>query len=302
MFGERIDYRLLRAMAHGRNRATEAELDSRGRSSLTGDEAVTKFPSVLRRFDGHLAIEPGMRYLDMGCGSGELTLELARRGATDVTGVDFLPRFVRMAEENAEASGLRERVKFICADLHAWRPPHPFDVVFSFDALEHIGDPGRFLVRMGDFLAPGGIAVISFGPLFHSPFGDHMAGFFRFPLPWRGALFSEQALLRVRQEMYRPTDAVHRLQDIAGGLNLMRYSEFLRYVREAGWRFRFLQTNAFLGTGRAGRISNAIARLPGIGDFTVHNVYAVLERAARETSNDATQAATDRRDKSLEAA
>ena len=301
MFGAQVDYWLLRAMAHGRNRATEEEMDADGKSSLQGDEFFTKFPTVLRRFDGHLAIRPGLRYLDMGCGSGELTLALARSGATDVTGVDFLPRFIRMAEKNAAASGVGERVRFVCADLHAWQPPHPFDVVTSFDALEHISDPGRFLRRMGEFLAPGGVAVLSFGPLFHSPFGDHMAGFFRFPLPWRGALFSEQALLRVRREMYRPTDGAQRLQDIAGGLNLMRYSEFDRHAREAGWRFRFLQTNAFLGTGVAGRASNLIAGLPLVGDLTVHNVYAVMEPAdARAGSRP--RESTHGKAKSLEAA
>ena len=279
MFGERIDYWLLRALAHDRHRKTEAELDAAGASSLLGDEAVTKFPSVLRRFDGHLSIAPGLRYLDMGCGSGELTIELARRGATDVLGVDFLPRFVRMAEANARRAGLEDRVRFVCADLHAWQPPHAFDVVTSFDALEHIADPGRFLSRMGDFVAPGGVAVLSFGPLFHGPFGDHMGEFFRVQVPWRGALFSERALMRVRREMYRPTDPAECLQDIAGGLNLMRYSQFLRHAREAGWRFRFLQTNAFLGTGPLGRASNALARVPGMGDLAVHNVYAVMERA-----------------------
>lgn len=296
MFGERIDYILLRAMAHDRNRRTEAELDEGGVSSLLGDEQATKFPSVLRRFDGHLEIVPGLRYLDMGCGSGELTLELARRGATDVTGVDFLPRFIRMAEANAAASTVADRVNFVCADLHAWRPPHLFDVVTSFDALEHIGDPGRFLARMGDFLAPGGAAVLSFGPLFHSPFGDHMGEFFRFPFPWRGALFSRRALLRVRREMYRPTDDVQRLQDIAGGLNLMRYSQFLRLARETGWRFRFLQTNAFLGTGIAGRTSNAIARMPVVGDLTVHNVYAVMERPSARDGVAPRRAVTRRRE------
>src|SRR3954464_13979243 len=141
MFGERIDYRLLRAMAHARNRATEAELDAEGYSSLTGDEVNTKFPALVSRFGGHLRIEPGLRYLDMGCGSGEITLQLARQGATDVTGVDVLPRFITLAERQAASSGLGDRVKFICADLHAWTPEKPFDVVLSFDALEHIPQP-----------------------------------------------------------------------------------------------------------------------------------------------------------------
>ena len=91
-------------------------------------------------------------------------------------------------------------------------------------------------------------------------------------------------MLRVRREMYRPTDPAERLQDIAGGLNLMRYSHFLKHARDAGWRFRFLQTNAFLGAGPLGRVSNAIARLPGVGDLTVHNVYAVLDRRPERPS------------------
>ena len=277
MFGERIDYRLLRAMAHARNRATEAELDAEGYSSLTGDEATTKFPALVGRFGGYLRIEPGVRYLDMGCGSGEITLQLARQGATDVTGVDILPRFIALAERHAAASAHGDRVKFVCADLHAWTPARPFDVVLSFDALEHIPQPQVFLARMRDFVAPGGVAVISFGPLFHSPFGDHMGEFFRFALPWRGALFSQEALLRVRREVYRPTDPARSLPEIAGGLNLMRYSEFLRYAREAGWRFRFLQTNAFLPTRTLRAFSNAVSRVPLAQDFMAHNVYAVME-------------------------
>src|SRR4051794_12941107 len=54
MFGERVDYLLLRSMAHSRARATEEELDAEGYSSLTGDEAFTKLPDLLERFEGHL--------------------------------------------------------------------------------------------------------------------------------------------------------------------------------------------------------------------------------------------------------
>jgi SAM-dependent methyltransferase len=292
MFGETIDYRLLKSLAHARNRATEAELDADGCSSLTVEQMGAKLPRVLERFDGHFPISPELRYLDMGCGSGELTLGLAQLGVKHIVGVDYLPRFVELARRHARQASLHADIEFVCADLHRWEPPRKFDVIISFDAMEHISDPRGFLANMGRFLAPGGRAAVSFGPLFHSPFGDHMYEFFRVQVPWRGALFSEQAMMRVRREFYRPTDPATRYGEIAGGLNLMRYSEFLRYAREAGWRFEFLQTNAFLRKRALRRFSNFVCGIPLIQDYVVHNVYAVMTPA--EGANAARSAAPER--------
>lgn len=276
MFGATLDYLLLKPFAHSRNRATEEELDREGCSSLELDQVGGKLDTILGRFGGHLPVSPRLRYLDMGCGSGELTLGLARRGAGHIVGVDFLPRFVHTAMELARGANLPS-VEFVCADLHTWSPPQLFDVVLSFDALEHIDEPARFLATMARFLAPGGIAVLSFGPLFHSPFGDHMYGFFKVQIPWRGALFSQRAILKLRTECYRPTDPAATYSQIAGGLNLMRYSEFLRYAAQTGWRFRYLRTNTFLRGGLRA-LSDTVCRTPLLQDYCVHNVYAVMER------------------------
>ena len=282
MLGERIDYLLLRQFAHDRHKATEEELDQ-GCSSLLDDQALSKLPKIIKRFEGHFPIAPGLRYLDMGCGSGELTLELARMGLDRITGVDFLPRFVATAQRNARSLGLESKVEFICEDLRHWTPAEPFDVLFSFDAMEHIGQPREFLQRMRDFLVPGGLAVMTFGPLFHSPFGDHMAEFFRVQIPWRGALFSEQAMLRVRREFYRPTDPATRLPDIAGGLNQMTFGQFDRYVRAAGWKVRYLRCNPFLEARALRALSDAAMRTPGLRNMLGHSVYAVLEKPALDS-------------------
>jgi SAM-dependent methyltransferase len=279
MLGTRIDYLLLRSLAHSRNKATEEELNNRHASSLLAGQLESKLPKILARYEGHFPLDADSSYLDMGCGSGELTLELARSGLPHVTGVDFLPRFVESARANARAAGMAAGVEFICADLRTWQPETPFDVLFSFDALEHIGAPRDFLRRMADFLAPGGVAVLAFGPLFHSPFGDHMQEFFKVQVPWRGVLFSEQAVLRVRRECYRPTDGATRYQEVAGGLNLMRYSDFLADVHGTGWEFEFLRANAFLEQPMLRRVSEAVLSVPVVRDYFVHNVYAILRRA-----------------------
>jgi len=282
MLGATLDYLILRGLAHRRNQATEQELDELSDQIPAGsvEDAVSKCRKLLDRFEGHLPVDPGLSYVDLGCGTGELTLAFAKLGVERITGVDFLPRNIDRARAQARELGAGEGVRFVRHDLRAWVPDEKYDVLLSFDALEHIEDPEAFLRKMTEFVVPGGIAVLAFGPLFHSPFGDHMWDFFRLQIPWRGVLFSEQALLRVRRECFRPTDPADRFQKVAGGLNLMRYSEFLRHVRVAGWEIDYLGVNTFLKRLAPLRfISDMVVRVPGLRDYFVHNVYTVLRRA-----------------------
>jgi trans-aconitate methyltransferase len=279
MLGETLDYWMLKGFAHRRNIATEDELNSRaGETTAQAFEAaMPKMRKLMRRFGGRLSADPTKRYLDMGCGTGELTLALARMGAGQITGVDFVPRSIDAARTHAARMGLAN-VNFECCDLRTRNPQHKYDVLLSFDAFEHIETPGQFLARMKELIAPGGVAVMSFGPLFHSPFGDHMWDFFRLQIPWRGVLFSEQAMLRLRRECFRPTDPARRLREIAGGLNQMRYSQFLEHLRAAGWQFDYLAVNA-IELPLVRPLSDALARVPVLQDFIAHNVYCVLRAA-----------------------
>jgi cyclopropane fatty-acyl-phospholipid synthase-like methyltransferase len=283
MLGTGLDYLILRGLATRQNMATEAELDERfAQVSLESfDAEMPKFNRVIDRFEGHLPIDPSLRYLDMGCGTGELTIAFAKLGIQDITGVDFLARAIARARGYARKFDVESQAHFVCSDVHGFRPERPFDVLLSFDALEHIDNPRAFLIKMADWVAPGGVAVLAFGPLFHSPFGDHMWEFFRVQIPWRGVLFSEAAILRVRREYFRPTDPKTRYQDIAEGLNRMRYSEFVSHVHAAGWYFDYLAVNTFLyRLPPLRRVSDTLMRVPGLGDYFAHNVYAVLRRTS----------------------
>jgi SAM-dependent methyltransferase len=288
MLGATLDYLILRGLAHRRNLATEEQLDAHScqvpAESL--EEAASKCRKLLDRFEGHLPVDDGLSYLDMGCGTGGLTLALARLGVRRITGVDFLPRNIERARSHAAELGVGKGVRFICRDLRAWVPDEKYDVLLSFDALEHIEDPEAFLRKMAEFISPRGIAVLAFGPLFHSPFGDHMWDFFRLQIPWRGVLFSEAAVLRVRREYFRSKDPARGYREIAGGLNLMRYSEFLRHVCVAGWKIDYLGVNTFLKRLPPLRfISDMVVRVPRVRDYFVHNVYAVLRRAGTAEPN-----------------
>jgi SAM-dependent methyltransferase len=98
-------------------------------------------PETLRR-PGTLAT----RAIDLGCGAGGVSLELAEAGFA-VTGVDFSPIALANARAAAERRGLGpERVTFVAGDLTAGSVPGvtgPFDLLVDYGTLDDLTDAGR---------------------------------------------------------------------------------------------------------------------------------------------------------------
>lgn len=279
MLGKYLDYFFLLPFTHKKNIATEAQLDARAIDEPAVDlnYAMARFQKIMNRFEGHFPVSNSLSYLDIGCGKGELVIAMAKLGCANVTGVDIMARSIQQARQNTVFHKVEIETQFYCEDIHHWVPPQKYDIILSYEALEHIDKPDELLRLCSKLLAPNGLIVLGFGPLFHSPLGDHMQGFFRVPIPWRGVLFSEQALLRLRREKFRPTDPAERYQDIAGGLNLMRYSEFLKYVKETGWKFEYLCVNPQLKRILPlFTLINLLVKIPYVRDYFASSVYAIL--------------------------
>jgi SAM-dependent methyltransferase len=102
-------------------------------------------------------VEPSMRLLDVGCGPGTLSIDLARHVAPGrVLGVDLDPSVVAEAARTAEGSGLD--ISFVAGDFAAVdRPADGFDVVHAHQVLQHVGDPVDTLRSMARLARPGGI-------------------------------------------------------------------------------------------------------------------------------------------------
>jgi SAM-dependent methyltransferase len=124
--------------------------------ALQHDPFSPSYPGhlTIRRF-ADLAAEhlDGVRsVLDLGCGPGEITCELARRHP-DVafTGLDHSPVAIDRARQHAIRLAI-ENVRFELADLEAFTPQSAVDLIVMFDAFHHVLDPGGFVARLRPFV------------------------------------------------------------------------------------------------------------------------------------------------------
>ena len=171
----------------------------------------------------------GKVVIDFGCGEGTEAIELARRGARRVIGLDIREEVLHAARERALAAGVQDRCRFT-----TWTTDLA-DVVVSIDAFEHFADPLAILGVMSRLLQPEGEVLISFGPTWYHPLGGHLFSVF----PWAHLLFSEKALIRWRSDF--KTDGATRFSEVAGGLNQMTIRRFEDAVMRSGLKFASLQ-------------------------------------------------------------
>lgn len=103
----------------------------------------------------------GMDVLDVGCGPGNITLDLASYVAPgSVTGVDRDPGVIEKAELMRAERGVENAV-FTTGDVYALGyPDGRFDVVHAHQVLQHLTEPVAALVEMRRVLRPSGILAV----------------------------------------------------------------------------------------------------------------------------------------------
>jgi trans-aconitate 2-methyltransferase len=104
--------------------------------------------------------------VDLGCGPGTLTRELAERWPeARVVGIDNSPEMLAKARPLA----IPGRLDFVQVDLSQWSPPQPVDFIFSNAALHWIDDHAALLARLAGWLAPGGTLAVQMPNRFDGP-------------------------------------------------------------------------------------------------------------------------------------
>jgi SAM-dependent methyltransferase len=109
------------------------------------------------------AVSSGGPVLELGCGTGRVSLEIAA-GGIDVTGVDLSPRMLEVAGRKAQVQGLSAHCDFQQGDMREVRLEQRFPLVIipfrGFQHLETVVDQREALATVRNHLAPGGLLIV----------------------------------------------------------------------------------------------------------------------------------------------
>jgi SAM-dependent methyltransferase len=128
---------------------------------LFTDDSWRMAPGEIEGVLSLIDLEPGAAVLDMCCGVGRHSLELARRGYR-VTGVDRTSPFLQVARDRATAEGLN--LELVLADMRRFERPDAFDAAInlytSFGYFEDPADDRQVAMCLCRSLRPGGTLVM----------------------------------------------------------------------------------------------------------------------------------------------
>ena len=90
----------------------------------------------------------GRTFLDVGCGNALYSLELVRKGAAKVVGIDISEVMIGLCKQSCEQHDLTDRCTFLQTDLLDYKPQSNFDVSIGIGLFDYISDPLPVLKKM----------------------------------------------------------------------------------------------------------------------------------------------------------
>ena len=128
---------------------------------IAGDfgQIAKSYVAGAEKFIENVKLKPGMKVLDVACGTGNLALPAARAGAI-VTGVDIAPNLVEQARENAKREGLN--IQFDEGDAEALPyDDDSFDAVVTMFGAMFAPRPELVAAELKRVCRPGGLIAMA---------------------------------------------------------------------------------------------------------------------------------------------
>ena len=201
---------------------------------------------ILRGADKRFLVErassvPG-RVLDLGCGTGWLSMSLASKGM-EVDAFDISPQLISLAQERCRTEPYVSRCYFYVADLNEITLPHEtYVAAVANDALHHILHIEHLLSEISDALKPGGVLVLYDHIGKQSQWNLVLSKLFEFLLPTERSYWHKlrQGLRRYVFKSVSNTDLVHSPFEDVTGMEMLDLIEQYFFIERCETRLAFI--------------------------------------------------------------
>ena len=111
----------------------------------------------LRMIQNRFGLNGSLRILDIGIGYGAFLHLLEQSGYRNISGMDPFPVSLQISRRHTSANLKEGKIE----DENWPFEPHSFDVITSFDVIEHLEDPPVFFKRCHQYLKPDGMVMVT---------------------------------------------------------------------------------------------------------------------------------------------
>lgn len=212
------------------------------------------------------------KVLDLGCGHGALSIELAQKGTTEVIGIDIDSERIDFANENLHTN-YQELIDIVCFKNCSLSnlEDEIFDIIISKATFEHIIPLEYLMQEIQAKLIVGGKLYTGFGPLYNSPWGDHNR--LRHRLPWGHLILSKNLLFKKLNK--NNSKEIKSINDLGlNGLSLKDYKKI--FFHTEGLKVIVFRKN--VSTKMINKVFKLLALIPFLEEYFTHNIYCVLQR------------------------
>ncbi len=134
----------------------------------------------------------GQKLLEIGCGNGDLSVEIARLGF-EVVGIDVSEPGIRQAVELSKKESLDAKAQFMVMDATSLEfPDNSFDTVLIAEVLEHVRDSRKLMEEAVRIVRNGGRIIVSVPNGLLVPFPGHLRVFFKDTLTTELSQYAEE--------------------------------------------------------------------------------------------------------------
>ena len=241
------------------------------------------------------AIKQGMRVLEIGCGEAGVLKAFLERGCSCV-GVDLQPSRIETAKVLLAEDAQAGRILFFSKDIYDTDPEADFGCLFEVivmkDVIEHIHDQARFMRRLGDFLAPGGVVFFGFPP-WQMPYGGHQQicdTRLLAVLPYYHLLPAKAYRFVLERSEKNPQKVADLMEIHQTGISIERFE---RVVRASGFQWvlrRYYLINPiyrFKFGLKPRKQWGLITRIPYLRNFLTSCMYYLIEQKTNERGEQA---------------